>query len=486
MGELFTGLQCSENGLSTSAAARFRTKRRGRYRGATNETLRAAWIFLGQFKSPITLILIGAAILSLFLGDVTDAVIILVIVLAGAGLSFWQEYAAASGMAALRVPISTKGTGVRDGREQEVTSDDVVPGDLILLSAGGAIPGDARLLEAKDLFVNEATLTGETFPVEKHPGELPADTPLAHRSNVLFQGTHVVSGSARALVVLTGSDTELGRISQRLAARPPETEFEHGVRRLGYFLLELTLLLVLAILAVHLALTHPPLESFLFSLALAVGLTPQLLPAIISVNLAHGARRLARRQVIVRRLTAIENFGSMDVLCSDKSCTLTVGKVEIAKTVDFQGNVSDEAMRLARLNAIFETGFVNPIDKALREGANLDLDQAAKLDEIPYDFVRKRISVLVQERDKRLLIVKGATANVLELCDAAQSASGDTVPMPQARRQIEQLCHDVGSQGFRLIAIACREVTKDRVDHSDESGLTLAGFLVLRDPPKPG
>jgi Mg2+-importing ATPase len=448
--------------------------------------LRAARLLAAQFQSPITLILVGAAILSLFLRDITDAVIILVIVCAGALLSFWQEYSAANAVAALLALVNTKVTVLRDQRERELPSEELVPGDVVLLSAGSAIPGDCRLLEAKDLFVNESALTGEAYPAEKHPGQVPVGAPLPERSNVLFQGTHVVSGNARAVVVLIGQSTELGRISRRLHLRPPETEFEHGVRRLGHFLLELTLLLILAILAVHLALKHPPLESFLFSLALAVGLTPQLLPAVIAVNLAHGARRLAACQVIVRRLSSIENLGSMNVLCADKTGTLTVGRAEIEGAIDFLGSDSPRALRLAWLNAVFETGFANPIDEALRRDISLDRAQAEKLDEIPYDFVRKRLSVLVREDGEHWLIAKGAVANVLDVCDAAESSSGVTVGIREAHQQIDQRIRDLGEQGRRILAIACRRIDTDCVNRTDEAAMTLVGLLVIRDPPKPG
>ena len=283
-------------------------------------------LLLGQFKSPITLILIGAASLSFFLHDPTDAVIILVIVLISGLLGFWQEHSAANALKKLLAIVTTKATVLRDGQEVEIPVENVVPGDVISVSAGSAIPGDCLILESKDLFVDEATLTGETYPAEKQPAVLPAETSLGHRTNSLFLGTHVVSGTAKAVVVRTARQTEFGKVSDRLQLRPPETDFEHGIRRFGYFLTEITLLLVLCIFAANVLLHRPVLESVLFSLALAVGLTPQLLPAIISVNLAHGAKRMAEENVIVRRLSSIENFGSMDVLCSDKTGTLTEGR----------------------------------------------------------------------------------------------------------------------------------------------------------------
>jgi P-type Mg2+ transporter len=304
-------------------------------------------LLLVQFKSPITLILIGAAILSFFLRDPTDAAIILVIVLISGLLGFWQEYSAANALQKLLAIVTTKASVLRDGREVEISLENIVPGDVVVVSAGSAIPGDCLILESKDLFVDEATLTGETYPAEKQPAVIPAETSLGHRTNSLFLGTHVVSGTAKTVVVRTARQTEFGKVSDRLQLRPPETDFEHGVRRFGYFLTEITLLLVLCIFAANVLLHRPVLDSFLFSLALAVGLTPQLLPAIISVNLAHGAKRMAAENVIVRRLSSIENFGSMDVLCSDKTGTLTEGVIHLHAAEDATGESSEKVLKYA-------------------------------------------------------------------------------------------------------------------------------------------
>jgi Mg2+-importing ATPase len=482
--DLFRAVATGPQGLSPEEAdsRRLRHVRRSADGPAA---WRAARILATQFRSPLTIILIAAAALSLFLRDNTDAAIILTIVLAGAGLGFWQEYTAANALAALLALVSSKVTVLRGGRELDVEADEIVPGDIVLLSAGSKVPGDCRLLEAKDLFVNESTLTGETYAVEKQPGELPPDTPLARRSNVLFHGTHVVCGTARAVVARTGEATELGRISQRLRLRPPETDFERGVRRFGYFLMEVTLLLVLTIFAIHVATRESAMESLLFALALAVGLTPQLLPAVIAVNLSHGARRLAACQVIVRRLASIENFGAMTVLCSDKTGTLTEGTVRFDRAVDYTGQNNERATRLAWLNARYETGFANPIDEALR-GLPAHEGDFEKLDEIPYDFLRKRLSVLVRDGQRRLLITKGAVENVLAITTRAETASGESVELAAARPQIDALYQELGSHGYRTLAVAYREIAADRVQRSDEDEMTFVGLLALRDPPKPG
>ena len=344
----------SIDGLSTAEATE-RLKHFGANALEDNGAPSVVSLLLRQFGSPIVLILIVAAILSFALHDPSDGFIILFIVAASGLLGFWQEFRAATVVASLQQMVELSAMVMRDGAATRVLRDEVVPGDVVLLSAGSGVPADCRLLESRDLFVNEATLTGETFPVEKAAADLPVDTPLAHRTNALFQGTHVVSGSGRALVIRTGRNTEFGAIAQRLRTRPEETDFERGVRQFGTLLIRLTLILVILIFAFNVLLHRPVLDSFLFALALAVGLTPELLPAIISVNLASGARRMAAKKVIVKRLVSIENFGSMDVLCSDKTGTLTEGKVSLEGALDAEGNPSKRTLRLAAINAAFQT-----------------------------------------------------------------------------------------------------------------------------------
>ncbi|MEO6850568.1 MAG: HAD-IC family P-type ATPase, partial [Mucilaginibacter sp.] len=311
-------LSCSINGLDDSEAAK-RLKVYGPNSIKANANTSAILLFLSQFKSPVTLMLIAAALLSAGLGDVADTVIIFIIVLISSFLGFWQEKGAADAVKELLKMVQLHCDVLRNGKKKEIGVEEVVPGDVVILSAGDIIPGDSLLLDSQELFVDEAAFTGETFPVEKDCGVLPVDTPLAKRTNALFMGSHVISGKATVLVIRTGKDTEFGKISSGLQSRVPETDFEKGIRKFGYMLMEITLLLVIVIFGVNVYLHKPPLDSFLFSLALAVGLTPQLLPAIISVNLATGARRMASQQVIVKRLSSIENFGSMNILCSDKT-----------------------------------------------------------------------------------------------------------------------------------------------------------------------
>jgi len=447
----------------------------------------ALTLFLSQFKSPIILILFFAAGLSIFLADHTDAIIILAIVLVSGLLGFWQERGAARAVEKLLAMVEIKALVRRQGEPREIPVEEIVPGDLLLLKAGDMIPGDCLLLESKDLFVDEASLTGETFPVEKSAGVLPGETPLNQRTNTLFMGTHVVSGSAGVLVVLTGRATEFGQISETLRIKPPETEFERGVRRFGYLLMEVTLLLVIAIFAINVYLARPVLDSFLFSLALAVGLTPQLLPAIISINLALGAKRMAREKVIVKRLAAIENFGSMNVLCADKTGTLTAGVVQIHSALCLDGEKSEKALLYAYLNSFFETGFANPIDQALRNYCCQDVSQYRKLDEVPYDFIRKRLSILVAKGDDHLMITKGALRNVLEACTKAETRQGEIVELAAVRETIEKKFASLSGQGLRTLGVAYRaRPGAGPISKDDETGMTFLGFLVVFDPPKPG
>jgi len=364
-------------------------------------------LLLAQCKSPLILILLFATGLSFFLHDPFNASIILTIVLVSGLLGFWQERSASNAVEKLLAMVQIKATVLRDGGPQEIPVEEIVPGDIVMLNAGDIVPGDCLVQDSKDLFVDEATLTGETYPVEKSVGVLPAETPMGQRTNCLWMGTHVVSGGAKALVVRTGKETEFGKVSERLKLRPQETDFEHGIRRFGYFLMEVTLVLVIAIFAINVYLARPVLDSFLFSLALAVGLTPQLLPAIISINLAHGAKRMAEGKVIVKRLASIENFGSMNVICSDKTGTLTEGSVHLQSALDVEGAPSDKVLLHAYLNAFYETGFTNPIDEAVRTHHQFDLSCYRKADEIPYDFLRKRLSILVAHDDTHLMVTKG-------------------------------------------------------------------------------
>ncbi len=482
--ELLEQLDCTPQGLS-SQEAQSRLSSLGANLLKPKQKTDALTLLLAQFKSPIILILIAAAGLSFFLGDHADTLIILTIVVVSGLLGFWQEFGAANAVEKLLAIVQVKTTVLRNGQAQAAAIETIVPGDIVLLSAGANIPGDCLVLELNSLFVNEATLTGETYPVAKAAGVMPTQTALSQRQNTVFMGTHVVSGTAKVLVVATGKQTEFGQVSDRLRFRPPETEFERGISKFGYFLMEVTLTLVLAIFVGNVFLNRPVLDSFLFSLALAVGLTPQLLPAIISVNLAHGAKQMVRHQVIVKRLAAIENFGSMNVLCSDKTGTLTEGVVQIDSTVDAAGQPSDRTFLFAYLNATFEAGFSNPIDQAIRAHAKLDLAGYQKLDEVPYDFIRKRLSILVSKEGSNLMVTKGALKSVLTICSSIETANGivDAAPL---QTEIQQRFEALGEEGYRTLGVAYRAIAATQLNKADEVDLIFLGCLVFFDPPKAG
>jgi P-type Mg2+ transporter len=478
-------LGASREGLS-SGEARQRLTRYGANLLRPPKRSDALTLLLAQFKSPIILILLLATGLSFFLHDPVNALIILIIVVASGLLGFWQEHSATNAVEKLLAMVQTRASVLRDGSPHDIALEEIVPGDIVILNAGDIVPGDCLIEESKDLFVDEATLTGETYPVEKSVGVLAPETALGKRINALWMGTHVVSGTARALVAGTGTQTEFGKVSERLKLRPQETDFERGIRRFGYFLMEVTLVLVVAIFAINVYLARPVLESLLFSLALAVGLTPQLLPAIISINLARGAKRMAQERVIVKRLASIENFGSMNVFCADKTGTLTEGTVHLQSALDVAGAASDKVLLHAYLNASYQTGFTNPIDEAIRTHRPFDLSGYRKVDEIPYDFLRKRLSILVDHQGTHLMVTKGALQSVLEVCSTAETETGNPADIAVMRERIQQRFEEFSSKGFRTLGVACKNIgAASRFGKADEAGMTFLGFLVLFDPPKP-
>ncbi len=449
----------------------------------------AAQLFLRQFANPLVLILLFAAALSLGLREWLDATIIAAIVLGSSLLSFLQEYRAATAVAALARRLALGCRVLRDGAECAVPLRAVVPGDIVVLSAGNLVPADGIVIAAQDFLVSEASITGESFPVEKRPGLSPADAPVTSRSNAVFFGSSVRSGTARVLVLRTGGKTEFGTIAARLHTRPEETDFSRGVRRFGTLLIRVMVLMVLFVLTVNLLLDRPVIASLLFAVALAVGLSPELLPAIVSVTLSAGARRMGRRGVIVRRLDSIESLGSMDILCTDKTGTLTQGVIVLQDAVDPDGQPSPDVLQLAYLNAALETGIANPLDAALvaaGEAAALTVGDTQKFDEIPFDFERRRLTIVTGTEAGRRMITKGAFANVVACCDRVATADG-SAPLDAARRSgFEELVAAKGAAGLRVLAVATREVApKPDYTRDDETGMTLRGFLMFEDPPKP-
>ena len=475
--ELGLTSQDAENRIDKFGANKLKPKKkRGKIR-----------LFLAQFKNPIILILLSTAILSFVLQDAIDGLIIIVILFISSFLGFWQEMNATIAIEKLLSIVNIKIKVLRNGIEQEINVEDIVPGDIILFSAGEIIPADSILLESKNLFVNEATLTGETYPVEKNPEPTSANDPLGKRTNVLFMGTSVISGIAKAVVVHTGKETEFGKISEKLEHKAPQTEFEHGLKRFGYLLSNLTLLFVIFIFAINIFLSRPFLDSFTFALALAIGLTPQLLPAIISINLSRGAKRLADQKVIVKKLNSIENFGSMNVLCSDKTGTITQGIMELYSAVDINGKENEKVLTFAYINSFYELGYVNPIDQAIRESNKVKIEGYQKLDELPFDFIRKRLSVLVQKENDIVLISKGAVPNILKACSFVELSNNEIDPLSRNMNQIQNYFKELSDKGFRILGVSYKKMDSNiHITNDNETDMTFLGFIVLHDPLKPG
>jgi Mg2+-importing ATPase len=481
--ELCRHLQTSTDGLSSADAAE-RLSRYGHNELREQQRLSRARVLLAQIRSPLLLLLLFAAIVSALTGEWVDAAIVMAIVLASVGVGYTREYSAQAAAAALRARVKTRANVVRDGRTAAVPLEDVVPGDVVLLSAGSLVPADAVVLEATDCFASEAVLTGESFPVEKKAGRTAATTPLAKRTNCFFLGTNIRSGTARALVVATAAATEFGAIAHRLALRPPETEFDRGVRRFGYLLSSAMLVMVLLVFVAHMFRGRPPIETLLFSIALAVGLSPELLPAILSINLARGAEMMARYGVLVRRLNAIENLGSMDVLCTDKTGTLTEGVVKCEGSYDPQGTRSADVLARAALNAALETGLANPLDDAILQAHTPTVDELRKRGEIPFDFTRKRVTVIVEDPEGVRLITKGAFHHVLEICTRLPDGSELDAA---AQQRLENRYAAWSAEGVRVLAVAERRApVQAAYTRDDERELTFVGFLTFLDRPKEG
>ena len=422
--------------------------------------------------NPLALVLLAASGISAFVGDAVDASIIATLVVLSAAINLFQTWRSQRAAEDLRQRVAPTATALRDGQWREVPRRDIVPGDLVRLSAGDLVPADAQLIEARDLHVQESALTGESLPADKEASAVAGDP----RGEV-WLGTSVVSGAATARVIATGRRTQFGDAVARLSAKPPETEFERGLRRFSLLISRTVMVLVLVLLAASLAMHRPPFESLLFAVALAVGLTPEFLPMITTVTLAQGAMRMAREHVIVKHLSAIQNLGSIDILCSDKTGTLTSGTMHVEGSFDADGQPSKRPIDLARLNSEYQTGIRSPLDTAILASAATGAEAPwTKLDEIPFDFERRRVSVVVERGAERLLVTKGAPDAVVPVC------SGDSA---QRARRLEWVKR-AGARGARLLAVAAKPVEpRGAWTKADECDLELAGFLAFSDPPLP-
>jgi Mg2+-importing ATPase len=445
--------------------------------------------FLSRFGNPLIILLLAAAAISAFTGDVASFVIITIVVVLSVTLDFVQEYRAGRAAERLKQSVAVTATVVRNGRPMETASDQIVPGDVVRLKPGGLVPADGRVIEARDCFVNQALLTGEPYPVEKHAEDTvgPA-TGMNAAANALFMGTSVISGTASMLVCRTGTATSLGEISDSLVVKPPATAFESGIHDFGVLILRLAILMVLFVLLVNALFHRPWLESFLFAVALAVGLTPELLPMVVSVTLARGALRMARERVIVRRLPAVHDLGSMDILCTDKTGTLTEARIRLERHLDPLGQDGARVLELAVLNSSMETGLKNPLDEAILRHTEVDVSRWRKIDEVQFDFERRRVSVLVDDGQERLLVLKGALEDVLKHSTRYEADGPQNLRAldDAARGRVTECFESLSREGFRVLGIAWKQTTRDQVHAvvDDESELVFAGFAAFEDPPK--
>jgi Mg2+-importing ATPase len=481
-------LAAPQTGLSQAdAVQRLQTVGRNTFQAHRRNSL--LWQFIAKFKNPLVLVLLFASLVSALTGELVNCIIISVMVLLSVSLDFFQEYKANTAAEKLRLSVSVRTTVLRNGAVVEIPIQEVVPGDVALVAAGDLIPADGLVLEAKDFFVNQSTLTGEAFPVEKHPGILPVTaTQLSDASNAVFMGTSVVGGSARVLVIKTGIATEIGDIAETIQKPSHATSFDVGTHRFGMLIMWLTVVLVLFVLLVNAWFHKPWLESFLFAVALAVGLTPELLPMVVSVTLSRGAIRLSKLKMIVKRQSAIQDLGSMGVFCTDKTGTLTEAKIRLERHLNAQGEDSQQVLALAYLNSHFETGLKSPLDTAILNHTTMDVSAWHKIDEIPFDFERRCVSVLIDNGTTRWLVVKGAADDIVRLCTHVDAlpAREPLIMDDAVLADVKARYHALEEEGLRVLGIAWREVpqTHKAAVITDEMELILAGFTAFLDPPK--
>ncbi|MGQ9679629.1 MAG: magnesium-translocating P-type ATPase [Candidatus Bathyarchaeia archaeon] len=484
--ELLVRLNTSSSGL-TSQEAEARLEMYGYNELAKRKKRTAIVGFLFEFRSPLVIILLLAGLISGFFGEMINATIIFSIVFVSVVLDFYQESKAEKAAEMLKEKVTTTATVLRDGVKQEVKLSEIVPGDIVHLSAGDMVPADARVINAKDFFVNQSALTGESFPVEKTHAPLKAKgAVITEWNNYLLFGSSVVSGTATAVVVKTGNFTEYGRIAKRLVAREPETEYERGLRRFGFLIMQVTFILVLFVFFINALYKRDVLESLLFAVALTVGLTPELLPMIVSVNLSKGALAMSKKGVIVKRLASIENFGSMDVLCTDKTGTLTENKIKLVLHVDLEGKDDEKVLLYSFLNSYYQTGLKSPLDEAILKYKDVDMIDYQKVDEVPFDFTRKRVSVVVEHERQRFFIAKGAPEEIIKVCSYCELSDNVFDLTGEFQRKIEQKYYDLSSEGFRVLGVSYKTVKEKKQVYSvnDESDMVFLGFVAFIDPPK--
>lgn len=478
-------LYTSSRGLTTHNA-QHRLKVYGPNQLRESKKYNLIWEIVKKLGNPLILILLFSSAISALLGEIPEFTIVLAILVISILIDTWQEHGAHQSALKLQAHVRITTTIKRDGKTIEIPLSQLVPGDIVILAAGDIVPADCRLIESNNLTVIQSVLTGESIPAEKDADvSLDPKTPLAERRNSIYMGTSIAAGTGIAVVVNTGKQTEYGKIAEDLAGKRPETEFQRGSRQFGTLISKLTFILVAIVFGINVVLHHGIIEAFLFALAIAIGMTPELLPVIISINLAKGAQRMAKKDVIVKELPAIEILGSMNILCTDKTGTLTQDEIRLERYESIEGKEDENVLHQGFLHSSLQTGIRNPIEKAILAHADKHPHQAKLVSQIPFDFERRRSSVIIAEHGKHQLIVKGAPESILPLCQSVLENNQTKKLDKDLNTRLEDRFRELSLQGFRVLAIANRYVdTKASYTPADENHLTFVGFMAFFDPPK--
>ena len=484
--ELLGQLKTSTKGLGTQEAEK-RLEQYGFNETAKKKKSIIIFQILSKFVSPLVVVLLIIAVFSLFFGEKISALLVMLMAIMSVALSFSQEYRAGKEVEKLSEMVRTTSTVYRDGKPRELPIREIVPGDIVDLFAGDMIPADLRIISCKDLFLNQASLTGESFPAEKVATPIKSkSSSVADMANIVFMGSSVVSGSGLAVVIKTGLTTQFGKISRKLAAMTVETNFDKGIRKFTWVMLRLMFILAIAIFAINAYVKGNITQAFLFALAVAVGLTPEMLPMLVSLNLSKGAIAMSKKKVIVKRLNSIQNFGAMDILCSDKTGTLTIDKIVLERHCDVAGTENKDVLRYAFINSYYQTGLKNILDRTILNHEKFPTGQYKKIDEIPFDFSRKIMSVVVEVNGKHQLIAKGAPEEIYKRC-AKYELEGKTFDFDDSTQKNLKIEYEkLSSQGFRVLAVAYKDWigTQAAYSKNDEQGMTLNGYIAFLDPPK--
>lgn len=481
-------LNTSMSGLSPTESNN-RINKYGNNSFADEKQHRVIMLLLSTLKNPLILILLLVSLISFGLGETVNSAIIALMVILSVSINFFQEYKANETAKKLKDKIAHKTCVYRDGKIQEIISGLLVPGDIVELNAGDLIPADMRVLEAKDLYVNQASLTGESYPVVKIPDYITNDKDqITGISNLVFSGTSVITGRAICAVVKTGLSSEFGNIVKNSDSPIEENSFTTGIHHFSIMILKIVLFFVLFIFLVNALLKHDMLEALTFSIAVAVGLTPEFLPMIMSVAMGKGSLNMAKKGVVVKKLTAIPSFGSMNILCTDKTGTLTEAKIRLIKYIDVDGKHSDDVFNWAYLNSKFQAGITNPMDEAVLLFKNFDVNKYKKIDEIPFDFARKKMSVILEHDQKRTLITKGSPEDILSVCSYCRHKGKTILLSSNEKRSFEKYYNELSRDGFRVLAVAIKQVNNNSriFTKNDENKMILIGLAAFLDPAKSG